>query len=321
MVIPRRAEVMNYFLWRQLDASANSLNMLASAHFPHDELIGKTTAEKHEMLHAKQINWAKQSPDFKRGRVAAREPGGGWAVDLEIPIFNRNPAYLEELVPAGGIVFQIADGERNDFPFDSADHGGRVFVRDGIAGNEMSDGAVAVFAIPESRSQGFGGDGSALDKSDARSENPADNRRENRVMGAAQNQRIDLRMRGEIVPDEHLGFRGIREPFFHQVHEKRTGLCPNSHAAGLEPPLISAARDGSASADDADAAGPGGANGCLNPGLITPQTGISKSACRSGSATAVAVLHATIMASAPRSARNAVISWAKPFTISGGFRP
>jgi len=101
MVIPRRAEVLNYFLWRQLDASANSLNMLASAHFPHDELIGKTTAEKHEMLHGKQINWAKQSPDFKRGRVVRPQPGGGWAVDLEIPIFNRNPAYLDELVPAG----------------------------------------------------------------------------------------------------------------------------------------------------------------------------------------------------------------------------
>jgi tRNA(His) 5'-end guanylyltransferase len=101
MVIPRRAEVMNYFLWRQLDASANSLNMLAAAHFPHDELTGKTTAEKHEMLHAKQINWAKQSPDFKRGRVVRPKPGGGWTVDLEIPIFNRNPDYLEELVPAG----------------------------------------------------------------------------------------------------------------------------------------------------------------------------------------------------------------------------
>ena len=101
MVISRRAEVLNYFLWRQLDASANSLNMLASAHFPHDELTGKTTAEKHEMLHAKQINWAKQSPDFKRGRVVRPQPGGGWTVDLEIPIFNRNAAYLEGLLPAG----------------------------------------------------------------------------------------------------------------------------------------------------------------------------------------------------------------------------
>jgi tRNA(His) guanylyltransferase len=101
MVIPRRSEVVNYFLWRQLDASANSLNMLASAHFPHEELVGKTTAEKHEMLHSQEVNWAKEPPDFKRGRVVRPRAGGGWEVDLEIPIFNRHPDYLDALIPAG----------------------------------------------------------------------------------------------------------------------------------------------------------------------------------------------------------------------------
>ena len=100
MVIPRRSEVVSYFLWRQLDASANSLNMLASAHFSHEELAGKSTSEKHEMLHAKRINWAKQPPDFKRGRVVRPGPGGGWTVDLEIPVFNREPGYLDALIPA-----------------------------------------------------------------------------------------------------------------------------------------------------------------------------------------------------------------------------
>ena len=71
-VIAQRGEVENYLLWRQLDASANSLNMLASAHFPHAELLGKSTAEKHDLLHAKGINWAKESTDFKRGRAVVR---------------------------------------------------------------------------------------------------------------------------------------------------------------------------------------------------------------------------------------------------------
>ncbi len=101
MAIPRRADVMDYFLWRQLDASANSLNMLASAHFRHEELVGKSTAEKHEMLHSRGVNWAKQPSDFKRGRVVKPEPGGGWAVDLEIPVFNREPGYLDALTPRG----------------------------------------------------------------------------------------------------------------------------------------------------------------------------------------------------------------------------
>jgi tRNA(His) guanylyltransferase len=94
LVVAQRSEVEKYLLWRQLDASANSLNMLASAHFAHRELVGKSTAEKHDMLHAKGLNWAKEPADFKRGRAVVREPGGGWRVDLEIPVFNREPGYL-----------------------------------------------------------------------------------------------------------------------------------------------------------------------------------------------------------------------------------
>jgi tRNA(His) guanylyltransferase len=96
LVIAQRSEVQKYLLWRQLDASANSLNMLASAHFTHKELLGKSTAQKHDLLHTKGVNWAKQPADFKRGRAVVREPGGGWRVDREIPIFNREPRYLEE---------------------------------------------------------------------------------------------------------------------------------------------------------------------------------------------------------------------------------
>lgn len=94
LVIAQRSEVEKYLLWRQLDASANSLNMLASAHFSHKELVGKSTAEKHDMLHSKGVNWAKQPADFKRGRAVVRKPGGGWQVDREIPVFNREPGYL-----------------------------------------------------------------------------------------------------------------------------------------------------------------------------------------------------------------------------------
>jgi tRNA(His) 5'-end guanylyltransferase len=98
MVIAQRAEVARYFLWRQLDASANSLNMLASAHFPHAELVNRSTSEKHEMLHAKGLNWAKEAPDFKRGRMVKRGVEG-WQIDREIPIFNRETEYLDALIP------------------------------------------------------------------------------------------------------------------------------------------------------------------------------------------------------------------------------
>lgn len=98
MVISQRAEVESYFLWRQLDASANSLNALAATHFPHAELLEKTTAEKHELLHQKGLNWAKEPADFKRGRVV-RRVDELWEADLEIPIFNRDRSYLDTLIP------------------------------------------------------------------------------------------------------------------------------------------------------------------------------------------------------------------------------
>ncbi len=100
LVISQRAEVEKYFLWRQLDASANSLNMLASAHYPHAELVGKSNTEKHELLFAKGVNWAKQTADFKRGRLVKRcADGNAWETDLSIPVFNRDTSYLDALIP------------------------------------------------------------------------------------------------------------------------------------------------------------------------------------------------------------------------------
>jgi tRNA(His) 5'-end guanylyltransferase len=98
MVIPKRSEVEKYFLWRQLDAEANSLNMLASAHYSHAELLNQSTADKHDLLHAKGVNWAKEPADFKRGRVVYRGESG-WVVDREIPVFSRDPGYLVTLIP------------------------------------------------------------------------------------------------------------------------------------------------------------------------------------------------------------------------------
>jgi tRNA(His) 5'-end guanylyltransferase len=98
MVVPKRSEVEKYFQWRQSDAETNSFNMLASAHYSHEELLKKSTAEKHDLLRAKGVNWAKEPTDFKRGRMVYRgEPG--WMVDREIPIFSRDTGYLAGLIP------------------------------------------------------------------------------------------------------------------------------------------------------------------------------------------------------------------------------
>jgi tRNA(His) 5'-end guanylyltransferase len=98
LAIPKRSVVEKYFQWRQLDAEANSLNMLASAYYSHEELLKKSTAEKHDLLNAKGVNWAKEPADFKRGRAVYRGESG-WVVDREIPIFSRDTGYLGGLIP------------------------------------------------------------------------------------------------------------------------------------------------------------------------------------------------------------------------------
>src|SRR5579883_1437511 len=43
--IPDRVEVENYFLWRQQDATRNSISMTAQSCFPHERLQSKSTDE------------------------------------------------------------------------------------------------------------------------------------------------------------------------------------------------------------------------------------------------------------------------------------
>lgn len=70
--VPNRTEGANVFLWREWDATKNSLTMAASEHYSHNELHGKNGADKHEMLHAKGINWNDYPAAFKRGTFVQR---------------------------------------------------------------------------------------------------------------------------------------------------------------------------------------------------------------------------------------------------------
>ena len=119
-VIPSRAEVANYFLWRQQDAEHNSLNMLASCYFTHAELLRASNSDRHEMLHCKGVNWSDCPADQKRGRVVCRKERTRevnyvhsrtqeaiteevtetyWGMDLDIPVFNQDRSYLDRLIP------------------------------------------------------------------------------------------------------------------------------------------------------------------------------------------------------------------------------
>ena len=67
--IPDTVEVENYFIWRQNDATRNSIQMAARSVYSHKECDGKNTSELQEMLHQKGINWNDYTSGEKRGRV------------------------------------------------------------------------------------------------------------------------------------------------------------------------------------------------------------------------------------------------------------
>lgn len=81
--IPDRTEVMNYFIWRNQDCARNSVSMVAQHNFSHRELQGKSTADMHEMLHQKGVNWATDFTDGeKNGRLIVKET---YAASISLP--------------------------------------------------------------------------------------------------------------------------------------------------------------------------------------------------------------------------------------------
>lgn len=70
--VPNRTEGANAFLWREWDATKNSLSMAAAAYYSHKELHGQNGADKHDLLMAKGVNWNDYPAFFKRGTYVQR---------------------------------------------------------------------------------------------------------------------------------------------------------------------------------------------------------------------------------------------------------
>ena len=66
--VPNLDELANCFLWRNADATKNAVSMAAHHYFSHNELQGKSGAQKQEMLFQQHnINFNDYPASFKRG--------------------------------------------------------------------------------------------------------------------------------------------------------------------------------------------------------------------------------------------------------------
>jgi len=112
--VPDPEEVANEFLWRQQDASRNSIQMLARSLYSHKECENKNTSQLQEMCFTRGHNWDKLETGKKRGRIVRKDvyksaiPGttpadfverSYWVIDQGIPVFSQDRKYLQDLIP------------------------------------------------------------------------------------------------------------------------------------------------------------------------------------------------------------------------------
>ena len=111
-VLPKE-EVCNYFIWRQQDATRNSIQMVGQANFSHKELQNKSCNDIQDMLMLqKGINWNDFDTVKKRGscctktgtrtvvdmKTGEQKERLAWKIDDEIPIFTQDRNYIDKWV-------------------------------------------------------------------------------------------------------------------------------------------------------------------------------------------------------------------------------
>jgi tRNA(His) 5'-end guanylyltransferase len=109
--VPTVDEMINAMIFRQQDATRNSVSMAAYELCGHKAILGKSGSEKQEMMFQKGVNWNDYKTKYKRGTVIRKiqfektGPNGEkairnkWEADPEIPIFTEDKDYLRKLIP------------------------------------------------------------------------------------------------------------------------------------------------------------------------------------------------------------------------------
>ena len=110
-----RDEVCNCLIWRQQDATRNSIEAVGQAYFSHSDLHKKSCNMIQEMLWSqKNINWNDFPTDCKRGACCYRKASteyietntgekikvdrNRWVVDTNIPIFTQDRGFIEKWI-------------------------------------------------------------------------------------------------------------------------------------------------------------------------------------------------------------------------------
>lgn len=108
--VPNETEAANTLLWREKDATKNSISMAARNYYSHKELHGKSGSEMQEMLHQKGVNWNDYPDFFKRGTFVQRKT---FQRELEPEVLAKIP---EKNRPAPGTMVTRSMVVKIDMP-------------------------------------------------------------------------------------------------------------------------------------------------------------------------------------------------------------
>jgi len=103
--IPKE-DVCNYFIWRQQDATRNSIQMVGQANFSHKQLQNKTCNQIQELLfQEKGVNFNDLPVYQRRGTCIVKENyfkgetiRTRWVADKGIPVFTQDRNYIERYI-------------------------------------------------------------------------------------------------------------------------------------------------------------------------------------------------------------------------------
>ena len=101
--IPKE-EVCNCIIWRQQDATRNSIQSLAQSVFSHKELNGLSCDKLQDKLFKERnINWIDLEVYKKRGTACYNrgEEHSDWVVDFNMPILTQDNDYINKHVFVG----------------------------------------------------------------------------------------------------------------------------------------------------------------------------------------------------------------------------
>lgn len=104
-----KEEVTNYFIWRQQDASRNSVQMYGRHYFSQKQMHGKNNSMVQDMMMKEHgVNWNDMPTWTKRGSCAYHRPEGmdyPYPVihDDEIPLFTADRNYVDKYLVTGAV--------------------------------------------------------------------------------------------------------------------------------------------------------------------------------------------------------------------------